>query len=298
MGNSTSKNAWVNTDLYPFESQHLALEAGKMHYIDEGKGDVMLFVHGTPAWSFLYRDFIKEFSNTHRCIAIDHLGFGLSDKPQNFAGRPEDHSQNLSEFVQKMNLDNITLVVHDFGGPIGLSFAIAHPEKVKQVVMFNTWLWATNTEKDALKVDRILHSTLGKFLYLNSNFSPKVLFKQAFHNKKKLDKTVHKQYTQPFPDKASRQGLLKIGQALVGSSNWYAHQWQQIDKISHKPFLVLWGAKDKFIRPAYLERWKEKLSNAQTVTYECGHFVQEEETQASIIEMRRFIKKNAFVGKA
>ena len=166
---------WLDRNLYPFKDRYLDLKHGALHYIDEGAGEVLLFVHGTPAWSFLYRDFIKHFSKKFRCIAIDHLGFGLSHHPKKFNGSVEEHAENLNEFINKLDLREFTLIVHDFGGPIGLAAAIKNHSRIKSVVMFNTWLWETKSNKEALKVDRIVNSWLGRFLYLHLNFSPKFL---------------------------------------------------------------------------------------------------------------------------
>lgn len=184
---ATTLNAqdWIDKNLFPFENKFVQLKAGNMHYVDEGEGEIILFVHGTPTWSFLYRDFIQDLYGSNRCIAIDHLGFGLSEKPQDFAGTPQAYSKNLSEFIEKLNLKNITLVVHDFGGPIGLGAAIENPDNIKQVILFNTWLWETKSEKSVQKINKILNSGLGRFMYLNLNFSPKVLLKKGFSDKKK-----------------------------------------------------------------------------------------------------------------
>lgn len=281
----------VDTTLYPFENKFLQLEAGNMHYVDEGEGDIILFVHGTPTWSFLFRDFIKELSKDYRCIAIDHLGFGLSDKPDSVPATPEWHSQNLSEFIQKLDLQDITLVVHDFGGPIGLAAGIENSERIKRVVLFNSWLWATNQRKDAQKIDKTVNSWFGKFLYLNMNFSPKVLLKKGFANKKNLTKEVHQQYIKPFPDKNSRIPLLDLAKALVGSSDWYQKQWERVDALSDKEWLILWGTKDEFITTENLEKWQEKLPNAKTKEFDCGHFVQEEKTSESIKTIDDFMTK-------
>lgn len=282
MSSTALSQSWVDTTLYPFENKFLRLEAGNMHYVDEGKGDIILFVHGTPTWSFLYRDFIKELSKHYRCIAIDHLGFGLSDKPNSVSGTPEWHSKNLSEFIQKLNLQEITLVVHDFGGPIGLATGIEHSESIKSVVLFNSWLWATKHGKQAQKIEKTVNSWLGKFLYLNMNFSPKVLLKKGFANKKNLSKDIHKHYIKPFPDKKSRIPLLNLAKALVGSSDWYQDQWEKLDRLSDKKWLILWGTKDEFITMEYLKKWQDRLPNNKTKEFACGHFVQEEKTSASI----------------
>jgi pimeloyl-ACP methyl ester carboxylesterase len=290
METETNPQNWLDVKLYPFEKRYLQLQAGNMHYVDEGNGEVILFVHGTPTWSFLYRDFIREFSKNYRCIAIDHLGFGLSEKSESFSGTPENHSVNLSEFIQKLDLQNITLVVHDFGGPIGLSAGISNSNRIKQVVLFNTWLWETKKGKDAKKIDRTINSWLGKFLYLNLNFSPRVLLKKGFSIKKNLPKSIHRHYIRPFPDKKSRKSLLNLAKALVGSSDWYQSQWEQLGALLDKKWLIIWGTEDTFLKKDYLLKWKNRIPEAEIKEFSCGHFVQEEKTNESIRTIANFIK--------
>lgn len=289
MNATAFSQSWVDPTLYPFKNNFLQLEAGNMHYVDEGKGDVILFVHGTPTWSFLYRDFIRELSKGYRCIAADHIGFGLSDKPKHFAGTPQDHADNLRQLIEHLDLKNITLVVHDFGGPIGLSYAISNPKNVKTIVMFNTWLWETKENKDAQKIDRILHSGLGNFLYLNTNFSPTVLLKKAFYDKSLLSKKVHNHYKKPFPNRNSRYGLLNLGKSLIGSSDWYGKLWEKADVIKEKPVLILWGEKDSFIKMENLEKWKNLFSKETTHTFKAGHLVQEEKPKTAIAIMKKWL---------
>ena len=289
MYQTSTAQKWLDTSEYPFQSNYLSTDHGKLHFIDEGEGDVILFVHGTPTWSFLYRRYIRDLSKTHRCIALDHIGFGLSDKPEKFAGTPQEHAKNLNLLIEHLHLKNITLVVHDFGGPIGLSYVISHPENVRRIVLFNTWLWETKNDSDAQKINKILHSKLGNFLYLNTNFSPSVLLKKAFYNKKLLSKQVHNHYKKPFPNKHSRYGLLNIGKSLIGSSEWYDELWKQADGIKTKPVLILWGAEDTFIKKNNLEKWQNFFSNGITHVFEVGHFVQEEETQKTISIMKNWL---------
>jgi len=288
---NTTANAqdWLDTNLYPFKRNYIQLQQGHMHYVDEGKGEVILFVHGTPSWSFLYRDFIKSFSKTHRCIALDHLGFGLSDKPGDFEGTPQAHSQNLEEFINKLGLNNLTLVVHDFGGPIALAWAARHADKVKRVVLFNSWLWETATDPKVQKADKLINSFIGRFLYLNLNISPKVLLKKGFADPQSLPKEVHLHYCKPFRDKQSRYGLYRIAQSLAGSSAWYGEQWNSLELLEDKPWLILWGVKDQFFDSSFLKKWQERLPNAQVRRFDCGHFVQEEASTEAINTMEHFI---------
>lgn len=286
---NTLEPSWLDTQQYPFTNRYIQLDAGKMHYVDEGEGETLVFVHGTPTWSFLYRKYIQELSKNYRCIAIDHIGFGLSEKPVDFDGTPQSHSQNLSAFIEELDLTDITLVVHDFGGPIGLSSAIQNHHRIKQIVMFNTWLWETKNNPQAQKVDKVINSAIGKFMYLWLNVSPKLLIKQGISDKKNLTKAIHAQYIKPFPNRASRLSLWNIGKALVGSSDWYQEQWQNLDVLTDKPWLVLWGKKDAFITTEYLQKWKQRLPKAVVKEYESGHFLQEENPTETIEEIRRFI---------
>ena len=131
-------NHWLDKSAYPFTSNYLDINGHQLHYIDEGKGETILFVHGTPSWSFDYRNVIKKLKESCRCVAIDHIGFGLSDKPEHYDYSTQNHSKTLEIFVLEKNLDNITLVVHDFGGAIGLNFAMRYPEKIKRLVILNS----------------------------------------------------------------------------------------------------------------------------------------------------------------
>lgn len=290
MSTSAQSQKWLDTTLYPFKHHYIQLDVGRMHYVDEGEGDIILFVHGTPTWSFLYRDFISCLSKKYRCIAIDHIGFGLSEKPKNFDGTPQSHSKHLSELIEQLNLTNITLVVHDFGGPIGLSSAIQNNDRIEKIVLFNSWLWETKNTPSAQKINKVINSKIGRFMYLRLNFSPKFLLKKGFYEKKKLSKKIHKQYIYPFPNKQSRLSLLKIGKSLVGSSDWYQKQWENLGKLDQKPWLILWGTKDEFITTEYLQKWKDRLPLAKVKEYDCGHFLQEEKSKETIQEIEGFME--------
>ncbi len=123
---------------YPFESHYLPTPAGRIHYVDEGRGRPVLFVHGNPTWSFYWRRAVAAAAPTHRAVAIDHLGCGLSDKPQDWGYRLADHVENLERLVLHLDLSNITLVVHDWGGAIGFGVATRHPDRFRDFVVTNT----------------------------------------------------------------------------------------------------------------------------------------------------------------
>jgi len=112
-------NHWLDKSEYPFSSNYFDINGQKLHYIDEGKGETILFVHGTPSWSFDYRNIIKKLKENFRCVAVDHIGFGLSDKQEHYDYSTQNHSKTLEKFVIEKQLSNITLVVHDFGDLLG-----------------------------------------------------------------------------------------------------------------------------------------------------------------------------------
>ncbi len=280
----------LDQQAYPFTSKWHATPEGTMHYIDEGKGEVMLFVHGTPTWSFLYRNLIRHYSQHYRCIAADNLGFGLSEKPTDADYRPEAHSLRLEGLIAALDLKNITLVVHDFGGPIGLAYAIRHPENIQRLVIFNTWLWSNQDDPAKVKIARLMGGSVGRFLYTYLNFSPRVLLKMAFHDKSKLTPSIHSHYLRPFSNRAERGALFVFVQELL--SDWFQSLWQQRDKIIKLPTLLLWGMQDPAFGKKDLERWEKHLENSTVIRLEgVGHFPQEEALPQVLEAMDGFLDK-------
>jgi haloalkane dehalogenase len=269
---------WINASEYPFQPHYLELEAGRMHYVDEGQGDPVLMVHGTPTWSFLYRHLIKGLSSHYRVIAPDNLGFGLSDKPSGWSYRPQDHARNLTCLIEKLDLKGINLVVHDFGGPIGLSCAIEHPENVRRIVIFNTFLWSLRGDPAFERPSRMFNNAFGRFVYEQLNFSPEIMVRTAWGDKKKLTREIHRHYTRALPTSADRQGTWVFVQELLGSSDWYESLWDRRENIRAKPALILWGMKDIAFKEKELARMESLFTDVRTVRFPAaGHFLQDEE---------------------
>src|SRR6478736_4135039 len=176
---------WLDREAFPFASRSLDLSEGRVHYVDEGTGEPIVFVHGTPTWSFEYRSLIRKLRASHRCIAFDHLGFGLSERPANFAYRPEDHARVFNEFIDKLGIEHFTLVVHDFGGPIALPFAEAHPERIARLVVLNSFMWPLEGPS-FVRQARIAGSALGRLMYRYLNFSLRVLMPSVYSDKRRL----------------------------------------------------------------------------------------------------------------
>ncbi|WP_246309704.1 alpha/beta fold hydrolase [Paenibacillus alginolyticus] len=131
----------VDASEYPFKDHWMPYRDGVIHYVDEGQGPVILLLHGNPTWSYLYRNVIKELSGECRLIALDYPGLGMSRAPSDYGYTPKEHSEAVTEFIRRLDLKDFVLVVQDWGGPIGLGYAVRHRENLRGVVVMNTWAW-------------------------------------------------------------------------------------------------------------------------------------------------------------
>ncbi|MCS4434749.1 alpha/beta fold hydrolase [Aquiflexum gelatinilyticum] len=283
---------WLDKNEYPFPSQFFEIGNQKLHFIDEGNGELLLFVHGTPSWSFDFRNVIKVMSKTHRCIAIDHIGFGLSDKPKVYDYSTQNHSKTLEKFILEKDLKNITMIAHDFGGPIGLDVGIRHPERFTGFVILNSWLWSSETNPDYIKLRKILKSPLLPFLYRQLNFSPRLILPGSF-GEKKLNRKLKSQYTKPFANSSERYGALAFAHSLRDDQDWFEELWQKRSIIQDKPVLFIWGMKDPVIKPHNLEKFESGFPNHRTLKIaSAGHFPQEEEPEQVIHGINDWLKGN------
>ena len=275
---SRSVPAWVDKSQYPFEHRWIALPGGAhTHYVDEGRGEIILFVHGTPSWSFEWRHLVRGLSERHRCVAPDLLGFGLSDRPRDYPYTPEAHARSLAAFVDALGLDDFTLVVHDFGGPIGLPLALAGSGRVRRLVLLNTWMWSFEGDADMERKGRVAGGAVGRLLYRRLNFSLRVLMPHAYGDKRKLTPAVHGQYLAPFPDAWSRGAVLwPLAKAILGSSAYYESLWQRRGELRTVPALIVWGMQDPAFPPQHLARWRSALPSARVVELPAGHWPHEE----------------------
>ncbi|MES2765565.1 MAG: alpha/beta fold hydrolase [Bacteroidota bacterium] len=282
---------WLDTREYPFKNNIVKIGGHNLHYVDEGAGDIMLFVHGTPSWSFEFRNLIKVFSKTHRCIAPDHFGFGLSDKPTDYDYSVQQHARVLKEFIEKLGLKNITLVVHDFGGPIGLNYAVENPGNIARLIIMNTWMWSSRAEPEFQKLEKVLKSPLLPFLYKYLNFSVNFLLPKSFADRKKLTPHIHNQYKKPFLKPTYRLGTIGFAHSLLKAQDWFEQLWNKRAAIQDKPTLFIWGMKDSFVTPKYMVKFESAFKNSETFKLEnAGHFPHEEELEAVVDAIFKWLK--------
>ncbi|MBY0495807.1 MAG: alpha/beta fold hydrolase [Cyanobacteria bacterium] len=264
----------------------IALSEGETYYEDQGSGPVILFAHGTPTYSYEYRHLIAALSKRFRCIAPDHLGFGQSSRPGSFAYTPEAHAAVLRESVERLDLRDITVVVHDFGGPIGLPLALETNSRVRRIVMMNTWAWPIDDDPKMARGAKLIGGAVGRCLYRYANASLRLIMPSAYGDRKKLTKAIHGKYLEVFRDRDARVlGLHALAKSLLGSRAHYQSLLDRLDRLSKTPVLIVWGLKDSAFQPYQLERWRQLLPAATVETIDgAGHWPHEEEP-ARVVEV-------------
>jgi haloalkane dehalogenase len=297
---SPAAPAWLSRQEYPFGSHHLQLPEGALHYVDEGEGEVLVFVHGTPTWSFEYRQLIKQLRGSYRCLALDHLGFGLSERPRDADYRPEAHAARFAAWLEQLGIERCTLVVHDFGGAIALPWAEAHPERVARVVLLNTWLWSFEGDPAMERGARLAGSWLGRFLYRYFNASLRLLMPAAYGDRSRLTPAIHAQYLALFRDGDSRVRVLHaLAQGLWQSRAHFAALWSARERLARVPLQIIWGLADKALPPAVLTRLREGFPGAEVVALEgVGHWPHEEAPERVLAALSGFLQREQAVTRA
>lgn len=261
----------IDRAAYPWTPLARETNAGRQAYVDEGRmtgREVVLFVHGTPSWSYEWRHLIKALAPRYRCIAPDHIGFGHSARPVDWRYALDDHRSNLRELLRNAQVERFHLVVHDFGGPIALPLAIEAPERLLSLTLMNTWLWDLGTNVD---------KALARFLYLRCNFSARFLLPLAWGKRRKLDRATHRAYYEMFPTRESRLGTWAFAQALSRERAEMERYGSQLAELRGVKTLIAWGTADCLIKPVHLARWRQELPQAKVLEIDgAGHWPQEE----------------------
>lgn len=280
---------WVDRAEYPFAPRRVTVDGVVMSYVDEGQGPAVLMVHGTPSWSFVYRHLVRGLREGFRCVVPDLPGFGLSDRPPGDEYRPEDQARRLSAFIDVLGLKDLTLVVHDFGGPIGLAHALDRPGNVRRLVLFNTWMWSLAGDRRYERPARLMSSALGRLLYERLGFSVNVLWRQAVRDAR-YTPAIHAHYTAALRDRAARHATWIYARELLGSSAWFHELWQRRDRLVSIPALLVWGMRDPAFASA-LPRWRAAFTKAEVVEWpDVGHAPQEVRGPEAAALVRRFLE--------
>lgn len=282
---------------YPFESKFLDLGHGRMHYIDEGKGETLVFVHGNPSWSFLFRGLIRELRATHRCVAVDHIGMGLSDKPgdDGYEYTLENRVKDLEALLAHLGLkDGLTFVLHDWGGMIGLAAAVRDPRRLSRLVLMNTAGFLLPPGGMLPWQLKLTRGPLGEFLVRGFNaFSAGAA--RTCVTKAPMDPEVRELFTAPYGSWGDRISTLRFVQDIPlapGDRAWDLAKATQdgLDTLKLVPKLLCWGEKDFVFDAKFLAEWRRRCPEAEVHAFpEAGHYVLEDEGPAVLAHVRAFL---------
>lgn len=274
----------VSPELYPFESHYLDIGDHQYHYLDEGKGEPVLMLHGNPSWSFYYRELVKRLSPNYHCLVPDHIGMGLSDKPGDdaYSYTLPQRVRDLEAFLEARGIhENITLVLHDWGGAIGMSYARRHPDAIKKIVLLNTSAFHLPETKPFPLMLQLTRTWLGAFAVRGFN---------AFNGgstligtrRKPMSAEIRRAYTAPYDTWENRIGTLRFVQDIPlrkGDPGYdYVEDLQDhLHLFRETPVMIAWGLKDIVFDKYFLNKWLEYLPHAQVHRFEdCGHYVLED----------------------
>jgi haloalkane dehalogenase len=284
MANKRKNSGRADSGLYPFESRYITIDGHRLHYIEEGNGDPVVMLHGNPSWSFYYRNLIRRLSPFYHCIVPDHIGMGYSDKPRDdkYNYTLSQRVMDLEEFLAAKGINrNITLIMHDWGGIIGMSFACRHPQSIKKVVVLNTAAFHFPEGKKIPLFLRFTRTIPGEFLLRAFN-SFSIGATHVGVQRKVLPRKVRMAYTAPYNSWKNRIGILRFVQDIPLKKNHPAYDLvtevqNNLHLFSNRPVLIVWGVKDKIFDKDFLDKWISYFPQATVYRFEdCGHYVLED----------------------
>jgi haloalkane dehalogenase len=288
--------------LYPFKSHWTELGGGRMHYIDEGPAgaksgedrDCLLFVHGNPTWSFHWRRLIEALRAHYRCVAPDHLGCGLSHKPQRFI-RLSEHIENLVALIRRLHADrvNVTLIAQDWGGAIGLGALLALG-RCERILLFNTGAFTPRYIPWRIRACRV--PVLGRLAVQGGNLFSRAALRMTLA-RRRLEPAVAAGYLAPYNSWEHRRAVYGFVRDIPSGLNhptW--NVLQQIERdlpaFADTPTALVWGMRDWCFRPDCLRRFVEAWPQAEVHRLaDVGHWVVEDAPDESLAIVERFLKR-------
>ncbi len=279
---------------YPFQSNFLQTKAGKLHYIDEGEGKVILCIHGNPTWSYFYRNVIASLREKYRVIALDNIGCGLSDKPQNYDYTLNNHIDNLQKLICHLKIEKYSLIMHDWGGAIGMGAAVQNPEKIEKVIIMNTA--AFRSSRIPLRIAVCKLPFIGEFIVRGCNgFALPAVFMAV---RKKMKKEIKEGFLYPYNNWQNRIATHRfVVDIPMKKSHRSYHRLAEIEERlplfgEGERLLILWGGKDFCFNDSFYTKWREIFPKAGYSYFEnAGHYLLEDESDAVIKEISQFLQK-------
>jgi haloalkane dehalogenase len=282
--------------LYPFASHWLDLDGIRYHYLDEGPADAppILMLHGNPTWSFYYRTLIPALSRDYRVVVPDHIGCGLSDKPQDHDYCLEEHIRNVERLVEALDLRQITLALHDWGGAIGMGYATRHPERAARFVLFNTAAFYQPILPLRIRACRL--PLFGDLMVRGLNAFAALALPMAVHHQDRITPAVRAGYLAPYDNWQDRIAILRFVRDIpLGRRHRSRATLDQIEAnlylFSERPMLIVWGARDFcFTVRDFLTEWQARFPYAEIhVVEDAGHYVVEDAHERIVPWMRTFL---------
>lgn len=261
--------------MHTIESHEVSVEGMRLHYLEAGEGPAVLFLHGWPTSAQLWRHVLPRVGQTHRAIALDLPGFGRSDKPLDQRYSFGFFERTIDAFLQRLEIDQVGLAVHDLGGPVGLYWAIKHVEKVRELAILNTLCFPEMSW--AVKAFVLATFTPGLRGYLSSPAGVARAIRFGVVNKDRITPDVARIYGEPFEDQDARKALLKAGQGL--SPRRFRELGEGLSKLEGIPLQLLYGEQDRILPDVAktMARIKTILPHAKLRSIpNCGHFLQED----------------------
>jgi haloalkane dehalogenase len=273
--------------LFPFQSHfHVQADGHRLHYLDEGPADAqpVVMVHGNPTWSFYYRNLVTDLKSDHRCLVPDHVGMGLSDRPDDAGYRYtlQSRVEDLGHWLNAVEPERpVDLIVHDWGGAIGMSWAARNPERVRRIVLLNTWAFNIPKHESLPASLKFARTGLGAFLIQRFNAFSGLAVRMATAGK--LDKDVASGLVAPYQgEPAQRLATLRFVQDIPLKESDPA--WSVLEEtasrlpaLADRPILIAWGGKDFVFNDKVLAIWKEIYPSAEVEYYpDAGHYVLED----------------------
>ncbi len=295
-----SPDAPVPHSLYPFEGRFLDLDGLRYHYLDEGEGEPVVMLHGNPTWSFYYRDLVRALRDDHRVLVPDHIGCGLSDKPDDARYRYTlaQRVADLDAFLESLALEEpITFVAHDWGGMIAMAWAVRHPERVGRLVLMNT---AAFHLPDDMRMPPSLafvrNTRIAAFCVRRLNLFARGAAWLA--PARRLPREVRDAYCAPYDSPDHRIATLRFVQDIPLEPGDPAYDTVSevaagLDRFHRKPILLLWGEKDFVFRPKVLSLFQEIWPHAEVHRFpDAGHYVLEDAGAEIAPRIRDFLKRH------
>ncbi|WP_223642908.1 alpha/beta fold hydrolase [Corallococcus sp. EGB] len=270
-------------------SRFVTLPGGaRIHYVDEGQGETLLFLHGNPAWSYQWRELIRGLRGSYRCIALDYPGFGLSEAPVGFGFTPREQSLVVEAFVEQLQLRDVTLVMQDWGGPIGLGFAGRRPELVKRMVLGSTWAWPTSTGEPRGIFSVIAGGPVGEFLQLNFNGFASFGIQNGVT--RELPTDVLEAYLRPFVP-LERRGIAAFYPGQITAATAYFQEVEAgLPRLADKDALLFWAHLDQGFPRRDTEHFEKIFPKHRTVELpNANHFFFEDTAEQVVAEVRAFM---------